>query len=718
VIKDYYPGMGQAVADRTVNRSGETWRDVAARVAKGNASLDRERDDEVSLRDHLERATILMSGRHLQHGDETQPTRPQEVFTNCSTAMTRAMTFYLLLNGSGVGSSYDDDICNIVDWSKMPKVVPVLTRAHPDWTSQWPTREEAENFARAANRRVITFKVPDSREGWAQAIEVVEELTFLGKHSEHILILDFSDVRPKGSPIMGMQGRPSSGPLPLMESLARINLVKDAGWAPWRQAMQIDHEFAECVLVGGARRSARIAVKYWQDKDILDFIRVKRIGGLWSANNSVGVDAEFWASVDKGGIGAEILDAIVEESYGNGEPGMLNLDLLHAGELRPSKADIMNIAGRFPMGDVSYRLREVLASVLAEKKYWLIVNPCGEIRLFLGGGYCVIADVVPHHSKDQHDFEEACRLATRALIRTNLMPAMYQGEVNRTNRIGVGPTGLHEYAMSRFGLTFYDLIAAGEGFIYDANGFPMPAPSDRAWPFWKSLQDAALAIEDEAERYAKFLGVARPATRRTIKPAGTTSKLFGLTEGAHLPPMRFYLRWVQFRSDDPLVAEYRAKGYPVRELETYSGTTIVGFPTKLEITNIARFPELIVTAPEASPTEQFRWLRLLERFWLLSEGGNQVSYTLKYDPKVVDRQCFHAMLKKNMRMVRAVSVMPAVENDHYEYLPETEVTAVQFAQIEAHITSKVEEDVGAEHLQCSAGVCPISFNDTKVIHVR
>ena len=30
----------------------------------------------------------------------------------------------------------------------------------------------------------------------------------------------------------------------------------------------------------------------------------------------------------------------------------------------------------------------------------------------------------------------------------------------------------------------------------------------------------------------------------------TTSKLFGLTEGAHLPAMREYLRWVQFRNDD------------------------------------------------------------------------------------------------------------------------------------------------------------------------
>ena len=36
-------------------------------------------------------------------------------------------------------------------------------------------------------------------------------------------------------------------------------------------------------------------------------------------------------------------------------------------------------------------------------------------------------------------------------------------------------------------------------------------------------------------------------TVTTVKPAGTTSKLFGLTEGAHLPARRQYLRWVQFK---------------------------------------------------------------------------------------------------------------------------------------------------------------------------
>ena len=117
----------------------------------------------------------------------------------------------------------------------------------------------------------------------------------------------------------------------------------------------------------------------------------------------------------------------------------------------------------------------------------------------------------------------------------------------------------------------------------------------------------------------------------------TTSKLFGLTEGAHLPSMREFLRWVQFRFDDPLVEEYRAKGYPIRELRTYSGTTIVGFPTAPTITTLG-MGDALVTAGEATPEEQYEYLRLLEKYWIvgveedgvtpLEDRGNQVSYTL------------------------------------------------------------------------------------------
>ncbi|MFQ3623799.1 MAG: ribonucleoside-diphosphate reductase, partial [Acetobacteraceae bacterium] len=190
--RTYAPGMGQAVADRTINRrivrrlpvprrvpfdiprddstslesqlvawarregwayegrfhvehgddrrvSGwieavgrietEQWADVAERVALGNALLEprpewREAERE-ALRHHLRQASLLLSGRHLQHGDATQPQRNMEVFTNCSTAATSFLCYLLLLNGSGVGRAYDDGMM-AVDWARdMPIVVQI-----------------------------------------------------------------------------------------------------------------------------------------------------------------------------------------------------------------------------------------------------------------------------------------------------------------------------------------------------------------------------------------------------------------------------------------------------------------------------------------------------------------------------------------------------------------------------------------------------------------
>ncbi|MCA9369733.1 hypothetical protein KC686_01105, partial [Candidatus Woesebacteria bacterium] len=108
-------GMGVAVARRTYLRrvtdknSGkerwETWPEVADRVSFGNTRLVKNLDskhrssERKLLQKHIANGSILMSGRHLQHGDKTQPERNMEVFTNCSTASSSYILFYLLMNG-------------------------------------------------------------------------------------------------------------------------------------------------------------------------------------------------------------------------------------------------------------------------------------------------------------------------------------------------------------------------------------------------------------------------------------------------------------------------------------------------------------------------------------------------------------------------------------------------------------------------------------------
>jgi len=746
----YEPGIGDAVADRTINRklpngSIEHWSDVAYRVAVGNTALHPETApfEFDKLHHHLRQASLLMSGRHLQHGDDTQPTRPMEVFTNCSTSAATYLTFYLLLNGSGVGRCYDDDMI-LVDMRCLPIVVPVIDMHHKDVQSGEINVLDEKNARHLyAGRKIHTFKVPDSREGWAKALEEMEVMAFQRTHREDVLLLDFSDVRPRNSPIKGMQGRPASGPGPLMAAIVNIARLRDAGMEPWRAAMYADHYASECVLVGGARRAARMATKSWRDRSVLEFIKIKQGGFLWSANNSVTVDEEFWRLVqmNDGDTDDEptlslmrhakkVFAAICHHSYHDktGEPGIINVDKLawnREGINELLEGDFAGSA-RYQLSDGAKVMMSVIARTWAKKPYKVITNPCGEIVLNSLGGYCVIADVVPFHAgpapantrgpwsaeftRDwDDDAEDAFKTAVRALIRVNLMDSLYSKEVKRTNRIGVGFTGIHEYAWTRFGFGWKDLV-----------------DEEKSKPFWLTLARFRRAIEVEAYEYSRKLGVTVPHTVATVKPAGTTSKLFGLTEGAHLPSMREYVRWVQFRHDDPLVKEYQAKGYPIRKLQSYSGTTIVGFPTQPLICRLGMGDKL-VTAAEATPQEQYQWLRLLEKYWirgvaidgvtqLFPDTGNQVSYTLKYDPKKVSFEEFCQTLLEGQSTIRACSVMPQTDSSAYEYQPEQAVTKHEFELIAQAIQEgeTVKQDIGMEHVDCSSGACPIDFRERKV----
>lgn len=819
--RDYAPGIGDAVADRTINRTlrtplawprsvvlslprqddtsldsevaayarregletngytvehgdGQTvevtlnvvaesrkeiWADVAHRVAVGNTLL-RPQDAEFEfhpLHHHLRQGSLLMSGRHLQHGDDTQPSRPQEVFTNCSTSAASFLTFYLLLNGSGVGRAYDNAMM-MVDYSKMPIIVPVLEMMHPDSLSgeiKVMTPRDAKHLYRGSDTE--TFVVPDSREGWAKAIEVIDTLTFQGK-TDTVLLLDFSKVRCKGSPIQGMQNRPASGPGPVMDAISNLSRLRGCNMALWRQAMYADHYLAECVLVGGARRAARMATKTWRDHDVIDFVHIKRpleylgleadeiieyqkthgqpMGFLWSSNNSVTVDEEFWELVkmpEDQGVGLStdryhlwkhanaVLHAAAEASYydGTGEPGLINQERLTQVDEGFSEYADGEFAGseRYQLEEGTKPLMRQLAEAAIASPFKMITNPCGEITLVMLGAYCVIADTVPYLAGSRHkvqtamgdfsgwdaDAVDSFRVATRALIRTNLMDCLYRREVNRTNRIGVGMTGLHEYAYARFGHSWHTLV-----------------DEEKSKDFWLMLSQFKRAVQDEARDYAQKLGVAVPHTDTTMKPAGTTSKLFGLTEGAHLPSMREYLRWVQFRHDDPIVRQYKDLGYPVRELKSYSGTTIVGFPTRPEIAQLG-MGDALVTAAEATPWEQYEYLRLLEKYWItgveedgvtpLRETGNQVSYTLKYLPGEVSFEEFKRTLIDGQSSIRCCSVMPQGDTSAYEYQPEQPLPKGEYEKIVSALKSQdTKEDVAFEHIDCGAGGCPIDFN--------
>lgn len=330
--------------------------------------------------------------------------------------------------------------------------------------------------------------------------------------------------------------------------------------------------------------------------------------------------------------------------------------------------------------------RQELRDAHPPSLYTHFVNPCSEITFRATGAYCVIGNVNLYACKSVESAHKAIKLLVRALIRVNLMPALYSEEVKKTNRIGVGLTGIFEW--------MFDVAKKWNWKEADYDDF---------------LINLSECAKEEAVKYSKKLGVVAPSTVTMIAPTGTISKLFGLTEGAHPPAYLFYVRWVQFGENDPNLKDLIAKGYPAKQLTSQADRWIVGFPTRTELSKINKNA---TSAGEWSPEDHFEWVKELEDLWLGKSQANQVSYTLKYSPKNTSFEQFQAMIAKYMPTVKCCSVMQEADESAYEYLPEQKVTWAEYQAIEARIKTKaLEESVDRSHVDCGAGGCPIDFKE-------
>jgi len=91
------------------------------------------------------------------------------------------------------------------------------------------------------------------------------------------------------------------------------------------------------------------------------------------------------------------------------------------------------------------------------------------------------------------------------------------------------------------------------------------------------------------------------------------------------------------------------------------------------------------------------------------DKGNQLSYTLKFNPDKVSLEDFQREMLQ-VSTVRCVSVLPQVDISAYEYLPEEAITKEEYDGYMSHI-STMKEDISREHLECGAGGCPIDFTE-------
>ncbi len=359
------------------------------------------------------------------------------------------------------------------------------------------------------------FEIPDSREGWVDALRLMLEAFFLGKQ---VPTYDFSKIRPAGQPIRGFGGI-ASGPGPLKEMLIDIQKILRARIG--RELTSVDivdimNLIGRCVVAGNVRRSAEIALG---DPTDYEFVICKQdqeklYSHRWASNNSVfavkGLDYSF----------------IAKQIAVNGEPGVFWLENAQAYSRMGDKPD--------------YKDKKVAG-----------VNPCGEQSLE-SFELCCLVETFPSRHESYEEYQETLKYAYLYAKSVTLVNTHWK-ETNavmlKNRRMGISQTGIIEA-----------FVKQGRRNILEW--------CDKAYNYLQGLD----------EEYSNWLCIPRSIKLTTVKPSGSVSLLPGVTPGIHYPHSQYYIRRIRLSKNSDLIEPIKKAGYHVEE-DAYSPNTVVAeFP--------------------------------------------------------------------------------------------------------------------------------------------
>jgi ribonucleoside-triphosphate reductase len=507
-----FPVLSQVVYIRTYSRlredgKQETWADTVIRVVEGTMSIRKHwyrlmglRWDERAMQELARRMALaiyemkfLPPGRGLwAMGTPTVYEKGGMALNNCafisvgdSLADAAAFLMDALMLGVGVG----------FDTHRRDHILVRNPRYNGD---------------------PEVFVIPDSREGWVESVrKLIRSYEVQG---ERPVEFDYSQIRPKGSPIRGFGGV-ASGPEPLRELHERLRGYLDRSFARFvdtRLIADVMNAIGCCVVAGNVRRSAEIALGAAGDhvfRDLKNYaVYPERAEIGWMSNNSIVLESR-----DDFDVIPEVVDRIVE----NGEPGFVNL---------------LNVR---KYGRIGEKMPDQAIGV----------NPCGEIPLE-SAELCNLVEVFPTRCGD--DFFEVVKLATFYASTVSLLlthcPETNQ-VLSRNRRIGVSVSGVADWVEQVGPVTVFGLL-------------------NRAYDI----------VREENRKWNLEAGIPPAIRVTTVKPSGTVSLLAGVSPGMHYPEGGYVLRRVRIAETSQLAE--RLIGAGVRyERDLYSaGTLVFEFP--------------------------------------------------------------------------------------------------------------------------------------------
>lgn len=530
------------------------------------------------------------------------------------------------------------------------------------WSAESQNVQKFPQINLQTGKKLPTHKIPDSKEGWADALVI--GMTAWAEGSD--IDFDFSLLRPAGARLETMGGK-SSGPEPIRRLLAfaREKMLARQG----RRLRNIDvHDIicmiGDCVVAGGVRRSAMISLSDLDDNDIRDSKQgafyMNEPQRMLSNNSAVYIqkpsNTEFieeWTALMKSGSGERGIFNRGSLSKTLPERRLKMLKEEYEGYFDPTGQTIIG-----PIG----------------------TNPCGEIIL-QSKQFCNLSEVVARAEDTEESLLKKIRLATilgtyqSSLTNFPYLSKKWKENCDKERLLGVSITGQWDSKFAR-------------------------DP--------EVLRKLKNEVNKVNEVYAKRFGISASTCTTAVKPSGTLSQTVDCSSGMHPRHAPYYIRRVRISATDALFKMLKDQGVPylpeVGQSAESATTYVLEFPVKA--------PKGSIYKNDISAIDQLEHWKVVK-----------VNYT-EHNPSVTvsigESEWIEVAnwVYKNWDIVGGLSFLPR-DNHVYQLAPYEEINEKRYLELAKRLEhidySKIisyeksdELDVKKE-LACVAGVCEIAM---------
>jgi ribonucleoside-diphosphate reductase alpha chain len=601
--------------------------------------------------DQIRAKKILPSMRGMQFAGPAVEQINARLFNCCATHVDRPRVFaealYLLLCGCGVGFSV-----------------------------QYEHVEKLPALKQIDHTNVVHFTIPDTVEGWADALDKLVHSYIKGYYIE----FNYSRIRPEGTPLK-TSGGAAPGHLELKKSLEAIREILDG--ATGRKLKPIEAydvmcRAADAVLSGGIRRSAMICLFSADDSEMM----CAKTGNWYAkypwrtnSNNSVVL------------VRGEVKKAQYKRVFGStrqfGEPGIswtnnpeYAWNPCHEVCLNP----VLNVDD-----DVMALLQERNLHGKGMPKVKL-----GDRQV--GWAFCNLSTQNAAEFKSAEDFKTAARAAAIVgTLQSAYTDFAYLGWVSET-------------------------IAEREALIGVSMTGMMDSPTIALDPaLQREVAELVVATNKE---FAARIGVRQSARTTVIKPEGTGSLLLGGVGAGHHPHhSRRYIRRVVANELEPVFVYFRSIN-PHLCTKKPDGDWVIEFPMAAPEGALVKADMSAVEFLESVRQTQLNWVKTGTARPDSSPGAvNNVSATCTVKETEWDAVAEYTWEYRND--LTGISFIPDTGDKQYAFAPfeavVTEADEEKWNSLLRHYTpvdyTKMVESTDGTHLTgeaaCAGGACTV-----------